>query len=191
MLANNRSLIVAYSSGVAILALLAVGCGGSSSPRVASIESVSTGASTTATPAAKLAAYYQCMAAHGFPNYRMPTILKGSAWGAAKIKLTPAQARNINSPGFHAADDKCADLIPGEGSGLSPAREAAARSQARRFSQCARSHGMPNFPDPNTSIGAIDLSAAGIDPESPAFLHAKQECRSLFHDFSFLVGPPG
>lgn len=95
-----------------------------------------------------------------------------------------------NSPEYPSAQRSCEHLLLplGFGNGLTPAHEAEMRAQALKFSQCARSHGMPNFPDP-TSIGAIDLSAAGIDAESPAFLHAKQACRSLLHGFVFISTP--
>lgn len=187
---SRRFLVLAPGAAAAVLALLAAGCGGSSGPRVASIRTGPTSASTTATtPAAKLAAFYRCMAAHGFPNYRMPTTL-GSTWGASRIKLTPAQARMTRSPAFQTADQKCAPLVPGFGNAVTPAREAAARAQALKFSRCARSHGMPNFPDPNSSAG-INLSAANIDPESPTFLHVKQACRSFMRLFVFLVQPSG
>jgi hypothetical protein len=189
MPANRCSFTVVTTAAAVVLALLAAGCGGSSGPRVASVATTPTRASATATtPAGKLAAYYRCMAAHGFPNYRMPAVPKGSTPGAARIKLTPAQARTIRSPGFQAADRTCGPLIPGYGSALTPAREAAARAQALKFSQCARSHGMADFPDPD-STGAINLSAAGI--ESPAFLHVKQACRRLIRLFIFVVQPQG
>lgn len=188
---HRRFLVPAFSAAVAVFGLLAAGCGGASEPRVASIETSPSAISGTATtPAAKMAAFYRCMSAHGLPNWRQPKLLNGSTWGAARIKLTPTEARLVRSPRFQAADSACGPLLPGMGSGLTPAHEAAARAQARRFSQCARSHGMPNFPDPD-SIGEIDLSSAGINPESPTFLHAKQSCRSLIRLFVFLVRPAG
>lgn len=46
------------------------------------------------------------------------------------------------------------------------------------LARCMRSHGVPNFPDPNSS-GAIRLdSGSGIDPASPAFQAAQKACRA-------------
>ncbi len=41
------------------------------------------------------------------------------------------------------------------------------------FSQCMRSHGFPNFPDPS-SEGQVSVS--GIDPNSSQFQSAQKEC---------------
>lgn len=41
------------------------------------------------------------------------------------------------------------------------------------FSQCMRTHGEPNFPDPN-SQGAVQLN--GVDPRSPQFESAQKAC---------------
>jgi hypothetical protein len=44
------------------------------------------------------------------------------------------------------------------------------------FSACMRSHGLPNFPDPNAQ-GALSIdSASGIDPSSPTFQAAQRAC---------------
>lgn len=59
-------------------------------------------------------------------------------------------------------------------SGASPLAEAVA------YSQCLRSHGVPNFPDPvQTPSGGYGYRTAGIDPNSSAFQGALQACRAL------------
>jgi hypothetical protein len=45
------------------------------------------------------------------------------------------------------------------------------------FSECMRSHGVPNFPDPSPG-GGIQLSS-GMDPSSPAFTTARASCQKL------------
>jgi hypothetical protein len=45
------------------------------------------------------------------------------------------------------------------------------------YSECIRSHGVPNFPDPSPA-GGIHLSS-GINPQSPAFESAQQACTKL------------
>jgi hypothetical protein len=59
-------------------------------------------------------------------------------------------------------------------SGTSPLAEAVA------YSQCMRSHGVSNFPDPVlTPSGGYGYRTAGIDPNSTAFQAALQACKGL------------
>jgi hypothetical protein len=52
--------------------------------------------------------------------------------------------------------------------------------EALKFSQCIRSHGVPNFPGP-TSAGGIDInSKSGINPNNPQFEAAQKACRRYF-----------
>jgi hypothetical protein len=45
-----------------------------------------------------------------------------------------------------------------------------------RYSDCMRTHGIPNFPDPSSN-GSIQLSSSsGINPASPAFEAAQKDC---------------
>ena len=58
--------------------------------------------------------------------------------------------------------------------GASPLAEAVA------YSQCMRSHGVPNFPDPvQTPDGGYGYRTIGIDPNSAAFQGALQACKAL------------
>lgn len=60
-------------------------------------------------------------------------------------------------------------------------------AQALKFSACMRSHGEPNFPDPEisssggggTSVRLRVTPASGIDPGSPTFKDAQQACRAF------------
>jgi hypothetical protein len=47
---------------------------------------------------------------------------------------------------------------------------------ALAFAQCMRKHGVPNYPDPNSS-GQLQLG--GVNPQSPAFQTAANECKSF------------
>ena len=51
-------------------------------------------------------------------------------------------------------------------------------SQATRFAACVRSHGEPNFPDPNAQgqFSMSGVTASGIDPRSPQLGRAVQAC---------------
>jgi hypothetical protein len=52
---------------------------------------------------------------------------------------------------------------------------------ALAFANCMRSHGVPNFPDPNGSGPSVQLlgSSSGINPQSPAFQSAQTFCQRL------------
>jgi hypothetical protein len=57
-------------------------------------------------------------------------------------------------------------------------------AQLVKFSQCMRSHGVPGFPDPQlTASGGrgviLNGSPGGINPSSPAFQSAQQQCGKL------------
>ena len=177
----KRCLPAGSVAGVAALALLASGCGGSAGPHVASIGS-NTNAST---PKQSWAAMYHCYAAHGFPTYRevgspsVPSAPPVNGWYRkpnGNYVVTPAFLKAFSGPKFAAAQRACDPLGPA--TARTPAQVAAAVAQGRKFSACARAHGMPDFPDPS-SQGLINLQSAGIDYESPAFQHVKQACRSL------------
>jgi hypothetical protein len=45
-----------------------------------------------------------------------------------------------------------------------------------QFASCMRSHGVPNFPDPNAQGVISGNSADGLDPSSPQFQQAQQAC---------------
>jgi hypothetical protein len=47
------------------------------------------------------------------------------------------------------------------------------------YSACMRSHGLPNFPDPNSNGGIKLDSTRGLDRSSPQFESAEEACKSL------------
>lgn len=52
--------------------------------------------------------------------------------------------------------------------------------KAVEFAKCMRSHGVPNFPEPEN--GRIQFHAgpgSGLEPGSPQFMHAQEACRKL------------
>lgn len=72
------------------------------------------------------------------------------------------------------------------GSGTSAAARSGNAAQALKLSACMRSHGEPNFPDPeiSTSGGATSVRirvtpASGIVLGSPTFLAAQKACRTF------------
>lgn len=58
-----------------------------------------------------------------------------------------------------------------------PKASPGSNAQALKFSECMRSHGEPDFPDPAAN-GSFTLPA-GMNAESPQFQNAASACRSL------------
>jgi len=72
-------------------------------------------------------------------------------------------------------------------SSTSSSASGAGTSTGIKFANCMRSHGVPNFPDPSGSGGAIQITAGSrINPQSPAFQSAQSACQKLLPD-----GGPG
>jgi hypothetical protein len=64
--------------------------------------------------------------------------------------------------------------------GSSGKTDKSARSNALlAFSECMRSHGVTNFPDPSSGGGIQLSSSSGINPFSPSFKSARARCRKL------------
>lgn len=68
----------------------------------------------------------------------------------------------------------------GAAAGGSGSSGSTALAQAVAYSQCIRSHGVSNFPDPvQTPSGGYGYRTAGIDPNSAGFQGALQACKAL------------
>jgi hypothetical protein len=208
--------------GVATLVsgVLVAGCGGTSgSPTAATVGGASTPASSTASagPATTAGsstatgddaasgassgssagppgalAFAECMRANGVSNFPDPKP------GGGGFDFH-ASAGIISSPAFKAAQAKCGKLLPSDGP-LSPGPPPSAQTMAqlRNIAVCMRQHGVPQFPDPRTSVpdgfnpnpaeyreitnyqGAILLFPATIDPQSPAYEQATAACGAGF-----------
>jgi hypothetical protein len=158
------------------LALLASGCGGSPESHVAQLRSTTTQTSTSSSNTAAAStqgngqlAFARCMRSHRVPNYPDPT-----RSGLVKESL---QQLGVSSSRFQSASSDCNHLLPSGGSGPSPARVQQVRAQGLEFSQCVRSHGVPNFPDPGSDGRIPDPATVGINQGSPKFEAANQACR--------------
>jgi hypothetical protein len=175
-----------------LLALLATttavaACGGSS-PK----------AQTTASTAAhknaglKLA---ECMRSHGVPDFPDPSsgngggsqIQQSSGSGGSSVTVDGHQL-NVSAPAFQNAMQTCRKLQP-HGPPISGAQLAKLQKGALKMAECMRSHGVPNFPDPQVSTGpngqgvAVRIGAkaggGGLNPQSPAFQVAQKTCMPL------------
>ncbi len=118
-----------------------------------------------------------CMRSHGVTDFPDPTV------GSNGLPSWTFDAGNVNpqSPAFQAAHQVCKNDLPDLLH--TSAQKAAANAAALKYATCMRSHGVPNFPDPN-GRGVIQVnSSAGIDQSSPAFQKAEAACKSLDNGF--------
>lgn len=170
---------------VAVAALLAgllvAGCGGGS-PRPTATSGYGSGP----------LAFARCMRADGVPNFPDP-----AAGGGFDLNgINPA------SPAFRAAQTKCHSLwgryavggpLPALGGTTHPSAQTLAKLVT--ISQCMRQHGVPDYPDPRTSVpsnpfgggtgvitdydGAILLFPSTLNQQAPAYKQAAAACGSL------------
>jgi hypothetical protein len=75
----------------------------------------------------------------------------------------------------------CVVAVAACGSSHTPsaATDSRSYSQAVKFADCVRAHGVPSFPDPSGGGGGVNLAGTGINPQSPAFRSARGACARL------------
>jgi hypothetical protein len=157
---------------LAAFGMLATACSHSSAgPGVADASSSSSasGASTssTSTPASPLA-FAQCMRNHGIHDFPDPD-------SSGNFDLSGGTELNSSNPTYQAATEACSSLgSAGKASGpsLSPQQVAAVVS----FAECMRSHGIHNYPDPDSSGRIPGIRHFGINPNSSQFQAANDAC---------------
>jgi hypothetical protein len=161
---------------LAVTGVLAAGCsGGSVGPGLAGASSASASASATVSGETEALEYAACMRSHGVPNFPDPTIQNGSVG----FSITAGDGVDQNSPQYQSARQACASLRGG-GTANSGSGNLA---KDLKFAQCMRSHGVPDFPDPNKNGGFSGTST--VNPSSPTFQKAQSTCMQL----SGLGGP--
>lgn len=147
------------------------GCGSTGAPSGTATNGANASASAT-NPALQFA---RCMRAHGASNFPDPT-------KNGDIQLAPGSDQ---SPALQAAQAICQKYLPNKGQ--PPVTSAAERAKALAFSECMRTHGEPDFPDPMTKVpsgstrvlafhGMAFAVGFGLDPRSPAFQQAASAC---------------
>jgi hypothetical protein len=113
----------------------------------------------------------ECMRAHGVPNFPDPTRTGNSV----RLTLRAGNGLDPNSARFKAAQQACRRFAPpGAQNGTVPPK---VRQQALAFAQCMRTHGVPNFPDPQFSGGGVQVGGANLNASSPQFKAAQQACQ--------------
>ncbi|MDG6108076.1 hypothetical protein Daura_45560 [Dactylosporangium aurantiacum] len=114
--------------------------------------------------------YAACMREHGIdmpdPQFDGGGIAMTLPEGADKAKVD-------------AANEQCKQFLPNGGQPLKADPEM--QERMRKFSQCMRENGVPDFPDPGEDGGIrIDGSkGGGLDPRSEAFKKAEAACKDF------------
>jgi hypothetical protein len=170
----RRPLILASLVAVAAFSLLAAGCGGGGSPRVASGASTTTTQNGTTTRNGTLAsafAFARCMRSHGIPNWPDPT----SGGFFDKSKLRPL---GLNVSRVRALEEgPCNIPLPSpQGYTITPAD----RADYLKAATCMRSHGFPDFPDPTFQNNSLQTNIpASVNQDAPKFKSAATTCTKL------------
>jgi hypothetical protein len=168
----RRPLFLASSVAAVAFSLLAAGCGGGGSPRVASVAS-STGTTTVTTPQSGEVAFARCMRSHGVSAFPDPE----SGGQIQKSQVT--SARSTDPSRFDTAANACSHLLP-NGPGGAPSIPRSDRIDYLKAAACMRRHGIPNFPDPVFQNNSVKFNIpSSINPNSPQVVHALPICRKL------------
>jgi hypothetical protein len=195
---NGRERLLAGAAVAAALlaAILLAGCGGSSNKGgVAHVDSPASASSSSSSPGSAGASgdsrtelmndalkYSACMRSHGLSSFPDPTEGPNGlpSW---TINGSGSGGLNAGSSQFQAAQHACKNDLP-DLSAQTPAAKAAASAKALKYVACMRSHGEPDFPDPNGQ-GVIEINnATGIlNPNSPQYAKAQTACRKLDSGF--------
>jgi hypothetical protein len=168
---------VAALTAAAAVAMLATACG-SSAPSSASAPTY-----------AQVLALAQCMRSHGVPGFPDPNASGGYSLAPDGTLKGAGGSVDIDSSQAQAAYGDCRHLVPG-GPSVSQLEQQLQKEQQRqdqllpllvKYSQCMRSHGVPNFPSPGQS--AASPPGAPLNINSPQFQAAAAACQHLL--------PPG
>jgi len=166
-------------AAAAAAALLAAGCGGNS-PSSPSVSG--SAASAKGGPGEAAFQFSACMRDHGVTNFPDPKVKTSGGSTSVAIGINPSIS---GQPAFRTAQKACQHILgnPRNGPDSSPAQQHARTQALIAFARCLRSHGFPNFPDPdaNGDLSQATIGKAGINLQTPALLTAGQGCASVTH----------
>jgi hypothetical protein len=172
-LRRSRARTLCSCTAAAVTVLLTA-CGGSPS-------STSSGGSSQpgGSVNSQLLAFSRCMRSNGLPSFPDPLP------GQVAAKFASAQDLGVSTSLYQAAQNACQHLLPNGGNAPNQTEVQQELSGMRSFSQCMRSHGVPNWPDPivdSQGHPVFDLGRAGIsqgEARSPQLMRKMHECGHL------------
>ena len=190
--------LLGIAFGLAVmLCLMLSACGGSSpSAGVAQIGSTSTtggvgttesGTASTQSAEQALLAFAQCMRRHGISDFPDPRQTADGTYGWTNLNQLRQLVR-----GDAQAFTTCEPLLAGTGI-TSPANIAKFQQDMLAFAKCMRTHGVSDFPDPNSN-GRFGGQVKNLDTSTPIYQAAKTACRpelsAARNLFSISAGSP-
>ena len=178
-----------WAAAAVVLGITVAGCGGGSrSPAVASGSSGPTSTATQAggsqptttaaaaggsgssgaSPLAEAVAYSRCIRSHGVPNFPDPVQTPSRGYGYRTTGIDP------HSGAFQAALQAC-KALPSPWNSTGQQLSSAQQEAWLKWAKCIRSHGVPDFPDPEFSGGEVQVSGGGSS--SPQLQSAMKACK--------------
>jgi hypothetical protein len=122
----------------------------------------------------QLLKYAECIRSHGVSDFPDPVPAAG---GGFAFRVAPGIDPRSPSPQFLSAEKACQKDVPPSLASLTPAESEA---NALKYSECMRSHGEVDFPDPNGQGMITITNPTGVmGPRSPQFQKAEKACQSL------------
>jgi hypothetical protein len=105
-----------------------------------------------------------------------------AAGAACLVLLTTGCSKSSRGPSVAALTTPTAAASSPVGSDSAPASSSPPKGEAGllAYSQCMRSHGVPDFPDPvGNSLQLRASQGSDLDPTSPQFVAAQNACKAL------------
>lgn len=160
---GNVRLSRAAAAALAVTALLTAACGGSHAP--------ASGPGSDQDPAVALDSFASCMRSHGVPGFHFTKTSPPP--DVASLGIGGYYAEYDPTPAFETAQKACQHLYPG---GMTPPRGTHQQFlKALRSAQCMRSHGYPDWPDPDPAHLGFRVPVS-IDTNSTQFQAAAKTC---------------
>jgi hypothetical protein len=154
---------------VSFASLLISACGSSSGTPITTASN---------SPAAAAFKYASCMRKHGVAGYPDPQVTTNPDGSVATAIAGPANASA--APAFRTAQKACSGILLAQSrSGPS----GPSRQEFLAFAHCLHTHGISDFPDPNTQgqITGQMIDASGVDLKAPSFMTAADACVGVTH----------
>lgn len=175
--------------GPALSVLMLAACSsGTTSPPVAHLAGST---DTVSSPPSAVHLAGECLREHGLANFPDPAVATDGP-AAGQVILDKSALKGYAGSAVNQAMNACrtaldqADIASGPNSGNISQQELQARLGLAR---CIRSHGVPDFPDPNATTGHV-TPPAGLSKTSPSILAAIKACPSQAQAAGLSPGNP-
>jgi hypothetical protein len=205
---DGRSAGLTILLAVTAVGLAACSAGPSDAPHVASLANPTTigngngsrsagnsaGSTTTApkagNPTQLMDEWAACMRSNGDPNQADPTI---DAYGV--INITMEDVSQAVASDAHGSSGPCSQYELAAENALRNGQQYQAPDQSHlvQYTDCMRTHGVPNYPDPGAN-GKTNFNGTGVDPNSPFVENANKICGKQINAPEWWIagtGPPG